>query len=335
VKVGLLIQDEDPRTALAVAKAADAAGVHSIWSIDYYNQSSLTRAAAFAAATESVRVGTSVTPLFARAPLALASAALDIQMVSGGRFVLGVGTSTRRMNQDWYGVDLDHPAPRLQERIRLIRELMSHTHGPFEFSGRFDTVRMAHLERKASPARPVPIFGAGVGDMMVKAVGRVADGFFGHTVASVENLETIARPLIVSSVAASKRALDDFTFASQVIASADRDPEAARDRAALQVGFYSTPKGYDTLFPDEPDQQARLRAREAFVAGDIDGVRRAGHDLVERRAVFGTPEQVDEQLQRYAGVLDLALLYPPSFNVDPAAITRNEYALIDIAARWA
>jgi alkanesulfonate monooxygenase SsuD/methylene tetrahydromethanopterin reductase-like flavin-dependent oxidoreductase (luciferase family) len=334
VKVGLLIMDEHPGVALRVAKAADVAGVHSIWSIDYYNQSSLARAAAFAAATNSVLIGTSVTPLFARSPLALAAAAIDIQLMSAGRFVLGVGSSTRRMNRDWYGFDLDHPAPRVEERIRLVRKLMMHDHGRFDFHGRFDAVTMAHYERKAACARPVPIMAAGVGSWMVTAAGRAADGFFGHTVASAENLAEAAKPLIDSALRDAGRAGDSFTFASQVIASVDADTATARDRAALQVGFYSTPKGYDVLFPDEEDQANRARAREAFQGGDIVGVGRAGNELVSKRAVFGTAGEVSEQLKRYSGVLDLALLYPPSFGVDPSDITKNEYALIEIAAHW-
>jgi alkanesulfonate monooxygenase SsuD/methylene tetrahydromethanopterin reductase-like flavin-dependent oxidoreductase (luciferase family) len=326
--------DEDPGVALDVAKAADAAGVHSVWSIDYYNQSSLVRASAFAAGTRSVLVGTSVTPLFARSPLALAAAALDIQQISRGRFILGVGSSTRRMNKDWYGVELDHPAPRVEERIRLVRELMTHVSGRFDFHGRFDTVQMAHYERGATCPEQVPILAAGVGSWMVKAVGKVADGFFGHTVASVEDLSGTAKPLIEQALDDAGRPQDSFTFASQIIASADDDAPSARDRAALQVGFYSTPKGYDALFPGEEDQASRVRAREAFHAGDLAGLKRAGQDLVSRRAVFGTPDEVNSQLKRYSEVLDLALLYPPSFGVDPADVARNEHALIEIAAQW-
>ena len=75
MQVGLVVMDEDPADALTIVRAADRAGIHSLWSIDYYNRSSLTRAAAFAAVSETAIVGTSVTPLFARAPLALAAAA--------------------------------------------------------------------------------------------------------------------------------------------------------------------------------------------------------------------------------------------------------------------
>ena len=144
MKVGLVVMDEDPADALRIVRAADRAGVHSLWSIDYYNRSSLVRAAAFAAVAETSIVGTSVTPLFARSPLALASAAADVQAIAGGRFVLGVGSSTRRMNQDWYGTALQHPAPQVRERIELIRRLIAHRSGPFAYEGRFDRVSMAH-----------------------------------------------------------------------------------------------------------------------------------------------------------------------------------------------
>ena len=89
MQVGLVVMDENPADALKIVRAAERAGIHSLWTIDYYNRSSLTRAAAFAAVSETAIVGTSVTPLFARAPLALAAAAADVQGIAGGRFVLG------------------------------------------------------------------------------------------------------------------------------------------------------------------------------------------------------------------------------------------------------
>ena len=200
MKVGLVVMDEDPAQALKIVRAADRAGVHSLWSIDYYNRSSLTRAAAFAAVTDTAIVGTSVTPLFARSPLALAAAAADIQAIAGGRFVLGVGSSTRRMNQDWYGTALEHPAPQVRERIGLIRRLIAHRTGPFSHDGAFDRVSMAHYDRTALPDS-MTILAAGVGEHMVAAVGESADGFVGHTIASAGDLRDIAPPLLARGAA--------------------------------------------------------------------------------------------------------------------------------------
>ena len=204
MQVGLVVMDEDPADALTIVRAADRAGIHSLWSIDYYNRSSLTRAAAFAAVSETAIVGTSVTPLFARAPLALAAAAADVQGIAGGRFVLGVGSSTRRMNQDWYGTALQHPAPQVRERIELIRRLIAHRSGPFRYEGRFDRVSMAHYDRTALPDS-LTILAAGVGEHMVRVAGECADGFVGHTIASAGYLRDTARPLLAEGAARAGR----------------------------------------------------------------------------------------------------------------------------------
>jgi alkanesulfonate monooxygenase SsuD/methylene tetrahydromethanopterin reductase-like flavin-dependent oxidoreductase (luciferase family) len=333
MKIGLVVMDENPADALRIVRAADRAGVHSLWSIDYYNRGSLTRAAAFAAVSDSSIVGTSVTPLFARSPLALAASAADVQAIAGGRFVLGVGSSTRRMNQDWYGTALQHPAPQVRERIELIRRLIAHRGGPFRFEGRFDRVSMAHYDRAALPDS-LTILAAGVGEHMVSAVGECADGFVGHTIASADYLRDIARPLLAKGAARAKRDVARLRITTQIVASVNTDTRAARRDAAAQVGFYATPKGYDALFPNGQFRKERAEARDALTRGDLSGVIAAGEPMTEERAVFGTPEQVAEQLRRYADVVDWALLYPPHFGVDQERIHANELSLIDVAASW-
>jgi len=333
MEVGLVIMDENPADALRVARAADQAGVHSLWSIDYYNRSSLTRAAAYAAVTERAIVGTSVTPLFARAPLALAAAASDVQGIAAGRFVLGVGSSTRRMNQDWYGVPLQHPAPQVRERIELIRRLIAHRSGPFRHEGRFDRVAMAHYDRAELPDA-MPILAAGVGEHMVGVAGECADGFVGHTIASAGYLRDIAAPLLARGAARGQRDAGALRITTQIVAAASGDPAAARRDAAAQVGFYATPKGYDLLFPDGQFGAERAAARDALARGDVPGVAAAGEPMVSERAVFGTPDDVASQLRRYEDVVDWAILYPPHFGVDPERIHANELSLIEVAAAW-
>jgi alkanesulfonate monooxygenase SsuD/methylene tetrahydromethanopterin reductase-like flavin-dependent oxidoreductase (luciferase family) len=333
MEIGLVVMDEDPADALRVVRAADRAGVHSLWTIDYYNRSSLTRAAAFAAVSQAAIVGTSVTPLFARSPLALACAAADVQAIAGGRFVLGVGSSTRRMNQDWHGTALAHPAPQVRERIELIRRLIAHRSGPFRYEGRFDRVEMAHYERAALPGS-VTILAAGVGEHMVGVAGQCADGFVGHTIASAGYLRDVARPALAKGAARANRDAAQLRVTTQIVASAGPDPRAARRDAAAQVGFYSTPKGYDALFPDGQFAAERAAARAALARGDVPGVITAGEAMADERAVFGPPEDVAGQLRRYAGLVDWALLYPPHFGVDPERVHANELALIEVASGW-
>jgi hypothetical protein len=121
---------------------------------------------------------------------------------------------------------------------------------------------------------------------------------------------------------------------TQIVASAGPDPRAARRDAAAQVGFYSTPKGYDALFPDGQFAAERAAARAALARGDVPGVITAGEAMADERAVFGPPEDVAGQLRRYAGLVDWALLYPPHFGVDPERVHANELALIEVASGW-
>ncbi|MGH3756998.1 LLM class flavin-dependent oxidoreductase [Actinophytocola sp.] len=332
MKVGVLVMDEDLTAGCHVARAADAAGVHSLWTIDYYNRNSLVRAATFAAVTESAVVGTSVTPLFARSALATATAAADVQAVAGGRFALGVGSSTRRMNSDWYGFDLAHPAPRMSERIGLVRALLEHGGGPFSFEGRWESVSFAHLDH-AVKTLPVPIYAAGVGEGMLDVAGRTADGFVGHPIASAAYLKTVARPRVIEAARRAARA-EPPRFLTQVIASVDEDRAVARRRAAAQVGFYATVKGYDPLFPGDPRHAERDEIRRAFRAGDARAVAAAADGLVDERAVFGTVTEVAEQLRRYEPVADVVQLYSPHFGVSPDEIAANERSLIEVAACW-
>lgn len=332
MQLGLLVMDENPATAVAVAQRAEAAGFDSVWSIDYYNRHSLTRAAMFAASTDALRVGTSITPAFSASALAVAAAAADIQRFAGGRFTLGLGTSTRRMNEDWYGSALEHPAPRFAERIELIRRLLAHPGGPFAFEGRFDRVKLAHFDREVA-VPPVRIFGAAVSPIMTKYVGGIADGFVGHPIASAGYLTSCVKPRLEVGAASAGRSGDDITIVSQIIVAIDDDRAAARRRAALQVGFYSTVKGYDALFADLPEQPDRSAIRDAFRARDLDGLVRATEALVDDRAVFGPLDDVEAQLKRYEDVVDLALFYSPHYGLSDEEVHDNETAILRLTGR--
>ena len=274
------------------------------------------------------------TPSTKRPPaIAWTSAAADVQAIAGGRFVLGVGSSTRRMNQDWYGTALEHPAPQVRERIELIRRLIAHRSGPFRYDGRFDRISMAHYDRTALPDR-VTILAAGVGEHMVGVAGECADGFVGHTIASAGYLRDVARPALAKGAARVNRDVAQLRMTTQIVASAGTDPRAARRDAAAQVGFYSTPKGYDALFADGQFTAERAAARDALARGDVAGVIAAGEEMAGERAVFGTPQDVADQLRRYEGVVDWALLYPPNFGVDAERVHANELSLIDVASGW-
>jgi alkanesulfonate monooxygenase SsuD/methylene tetrahydromethanopterin reductase-like flavin-dependent oxidoreductase (luciferase family) len=328
MKLGILLLEEDLASVCSLAEQAEAAAVDSIWTIEYYNRNSIVRAAAMAARTRRLRVGTAITAAFARAPLMLATAAADLSTLAPGRVVLGLGTSTARMNSDWYGTPSDHPASRLEELISLQRRFNDHHGGPFTHEGRFIEVRFAHLDRQ--PAAQLPIYTAGVNPRMVEVAGRAADGFIGHPVATVEYLEQIAEPAIAKGLAHSERSTTSVQRVTQVITAIDHDRAMARRRAALQIAFYATVKSYEVIFKLHGFDAERAQIRTAFLTGDSDAMADAvSDDMLTCMAAYGTPEQVGEQLARYSGWADELILYPPHFGVTRQQLHNEQLGLIE------
>src|SRR5881409_4425912 len=119
------------------ARLAEAAGFESVWATEFYDRSATVALAAMAQATNTIELGSAIAYGFGRTPLVLAAEARDLDELSGGRLTLGLGTGTRRMQQDWHGLDGEHPAPRMEELVPLVRRLLRLHEGPIEHDGRF------------------------------------------------------------------------------------------------------------------------------------------------------------------------------------------------------
>jgi alkanesulfonate monooxygenase SsuD/methylene tetrahydromethanopterin reductase-like flavin-dependent oxidoreductase (luciferase family) len=331
MKVGVLLLEENMSTFRELARYADTTGVDSAWTIEYYNRNSLVRLAVLAASTQRMTVGSAVTAAFARAPLMLATAAADLATLAPGRVVLGLGSSTPRMNADWYGTVADHPAPRLEELVGLLHELAIHGSGEFHYDGKFYQLKFAHLD-KLLAAEPLPIYTAGVNARMVEVAGRCADGFVGHPLATSEYFGAVASPALEKGLSLRGRDKSSVRRVTQVITAVDDDVAAARHRAALQVAFYSTVRTYEVIFQVHGFEQERAAIREAFLRHDIDGMVASTTDaMLEKMSIYGTQNSVIDQLQRYAEWADEVILYPPHFGIDEADLRGEQTRLIETA----
>src|SRR5213079_2254059 len=123
------------------AQLAEEAGFESVWSTEFYDRSATIGAAAMAQATRDIDLGTAIAYAFGRTPLVLAAEARDLDELSGGRFTLGLGTGTRRMQQEWHGLDGEHPAARMEELVPLVRSVLRLHRGPIDHEGRFYRLR--------------------------------------------------------------------------------------------------------------------------------------------------------------------------------------------------
>jgi len=332
--IGIETQGTSVRSMSDVAVAADIAGLDSAWAPELYSRSATITIAEFAARTERCRVGTAIAYGVGRTPLTLAAEARDLDEISDGRFVLGLGNGTRRMISDWHGQNPDAPAVRMEELVVLVRQLWRLHEGPIDHDGRFYKLHIAPTGDLLPPLRErIPIYTAGVNPRMIEVAGRVADGLLGHTLFTTGYLEDVVLPAIERGAAHAGRDASEVAVASLVFAAVHEDAEQARREVAAQIGFYASAKTYAPILEKTGFAAAGEAIREAFGRGDLDAMVAAVPDaMIDQLAVVGTPADVRSALRRYEGLLDHVILYTPSFRLDPERVRENALGLIEACA---
>jgi probable F420-dependent oxidoreductase len=315
-------------------RRADRAGVDALWTSELYNRSATFTLAALAGATERCAIGSGILYGVGRSPLMLAAEARDLDELSGGRFVLGLGNGTRKMIADWHGLDGAAPAARMEELVPLVRRIWRLHEGPIEHEGRFYRLRIAALDDLAgTPPRTIPIFTAGVNARMIECAGRVADGLLGHTLFSPRYVADVVRPAVARGAAHSERDPATVAIATYTLASAHDDEEVARGHAAAMIAFYGSVRTYAGLFEHCGFGREAETIREAFRRRDAEAMVAAVTDaMVDEFAVAGTPAQVADGLRRWDGVVDEVVLSPPTFRVTETEVRDNLEALIGCCA---
>jgi probable F420-dependent oxidoreductase len=313
-----------------VARLAEAAGFELVWSWEFFNKNAFVRLAAMAAATGHIGLGTGIAFAFGRAPLLTASAAADLDELSGGRLVLGLGTGTKRMNEDWYGLSFEHPAPRVAELCRLLRHIWAGADRSMRFAGRFYSLNVPQYTRPGQVRDSIPIYLAGVNPIMIRTAAEVADGLVGHPIYPRSYIRDHVRPAVDEGLRRAGRPREAFTLASCVIISVSRDREQARREARQQVAFYSTVRTYDLLLDSAGFSREKEAIRAAFRTVDVPAMADAVSDeMLAATAVAGTPDECREQLAAYDDLIDLPMFYSPSFGVDPERVVENHRLIVE------
>src|SRR3954451_15669109 len=159
----LVTSSGGPEDLAEAARLAEEAGFESVWATEFYDRSATIALVAMAQATSEIALGSAIAYAFGRTPVVLAAEARDLDELSGGRLILGLGTGTRRMQQDWHGLDGEHPASRMEELVPLLRRLWRLHEGPIDHDGRFYGLRIELTTPPREPFRlDTPIYMAGV-----------------------------------------------------------------------------------------------------------------------------------------------------------------------------
>lgn len=208
-------------------------------------------AALAAVATERIQVGTSIAVAFARTPMELAYSAYDLQRLSGGRFVLGLGSQIKAHVTRRYAMPWSDPAARMAEYVAALRAIWHswQTGEPLAFEGEY--YRHTLMPPLFSPGPlPVPsprIWVAAVGPRMVATAAGAADGIITHPLLSRSYLAEVLAPQVEAGQAAAGRSGSVFEFSSLVMVATGRTEEALAAAVAgvrKQIGFYASTPAY-------------------------------------------------------------------------------------------
>ena len=287
--------------------------------------------AAAAAATERVLLGCSVAIAGARSPAETAFAALDLDRVSGGRFVLGLGSSTRWMLRANFGVELARPLAHLRDVVALVRHVARGAGegriGPFE--GATFRLELGGLAAEPPPARAeLPIWLGALRSPMTRLAGEVADGVIGHPLWNAAWWRARVLPDLRAGARVAGRDADGIHRCVYVAAAPDEDEGAAFADARRFTAAYAAIAEYAGFFEERGFGAAAAAARKRFESGDPEGAAaQIGEEMARAFVAFGHPDRVRAELEDAWELADSMLVSPPFWGLAPRRIAHWAQAI--------
>jgi probable F420-dependent oxidoreductase len=320
---------------------AEEAGFDSLWTPDYYWRDATVALALMATSTRRIRIGSDILHAFLRTPVLTANMAFDIDELSNGRLILGLGVGTRRMNTDWYNVPFDPPVRRLRESVQLLRTVWaSHKGGkPLEFKGEFHGISHPLYHRPGPPLRErIPIYFAAVGPHMIRATAEMADGLLG-TFGSRWYVENVVCPHLMQGLRSVGRERKDVEVAQFVITSISRDGQEARREVKQTLAYYLLGRPHSYILDAHGWEKEKVAIQEAARTMDRDKMIAAVSDeMLDALAIAGTPDEARSRWKQYfegwlgEGIVDLLIFYLPWYRVHPDRGVENARAILETFA---
>jgi probable F420-dependent oxidoreductase len=316
----------------ALARRAEDAGFESVWCAET-SRTAFVQAAVLAAATSRVAIGTGIALAFPRSPAVTAMSARDLAELSGGRFILGLGSQVKRVNEQRFSVPFEHPAPKMEEYVRAVRAVLDgFATGAVDHRGRFYSLTMAPFPGAGPAPGPVPIHVAAVNERMVESAGRAADGVIGHPMTSPGWVRDVLRPAAERGARDAGRDPADIVVTTSPIVQLSPDRDEALREAAAQVAFYATTRTYLPVLEAHGFADLQEPIRRAFVQNDHVEMIRLALPMAEVLAVAGTPEECREKLAAYDTVADRVVLGGAWIGPPPGRIEANQRSIIESLA---
>lgn len=303
--------------AASVAREAESGGFAGAFTGEVSADPFLPLVAA-ASETERLELGTAIAVAFARSPMAVAYTANDLQRASRGRFILGLGSQVRAHIERRFAMPWGRPADQMRDFVLALRAIWQSwsRREPLAFESEHyrHTLMTPMFVPPPHEFGPPPVWVAGVGDVMTRVAGEVADGFVCHAFSTPRWIRERTLPALTAGRERAGKSLEDFTVKATVFLAtgSDQEIEAAVAKIRSQVAFYASTSTYRPLlelhgWADLGPELSRLAK-----AGDWSAMAALiDHDVLDSCAVIAPPDKVDATVKdRYGGMVDRISFWP-------------------------
>jgi F420-dependent oxidoreductase-like protein len=310
VKLGMILPYEGGLTfpdALELTERAEALGFDSVWVPEAWGTDAISILGALAARTDRIRLGTGIVNVFSRTPALLAQTAATLDLISNGRFILGLGTSGHQVVAGWHGVPFDRPLARMRETVAIVRQVLRRD--PLRYSGEVFALDQG-LKLLVRPVRAaIPIFLATLTPAGMRLTGEVADGWI-PTLFMPEHGE-LFRPYLEEGARLTGRSLDSLEIAPYVQVMVDEDRARARDAMRPWVALYVGGMGsraknyYNEVVSRYGFGKEARNIQELYLTGKkLEAIRQVPDALVDGITIAGPPGYVRDRMKAWgaAGV---------------------------------
>jgi alkanesulfonate monooxygenase SsuD/methylene tetrahydromethanopterin reductase-like flavin-dependent oxidoreductase (luciferase family) len=274
---------------------ADRLGLDSVYTTHIAGRDSLTLLMAYAAASERIRLGTGVVPIFSRTPATMAQTAATIDEYSDGRMVLGLGVSHKVTVENWHGARIDKPVTQMREYLGGVRAILQGTEPPD--SQRFPT-KFSFMGYAARA--DLPIYVAALSPNMIRLAAELADGVM-LWLCSPAYIRDTVMPAVHEGLEAAGRSGEQFDVVAAVPIGLGEDAEATRATFRQDLVPYASLPFYRAML-ESSGFDGEIAAFDAgMAAGDVERAKAGLSDeMLDQLAGIGDREAVRAAIRRYA-----------------------------------
>ena len=315
----------EPVKVGAMATQLEEAGYDGAYTFEGQSDPFISVAAA-AMNTRRMDLMTSIAVAFARNPMNLAYLGNDLQNLSGGRFVLGLGAQVKAHIERRFSMPWSKPASRMREMVLAIKTIWDcwQTGDKLRFEGEFyHHTLMSPIFSPPPNEHGLPkIFVAGVGPVMTEVAAEVGDGYFLHPFNTGESMDKLSMAAIDRGLAKAGKSRADYSVSAQVITATGLDEEsmqAAVLSARNQIAFYASTPAYLPVLACHGWEALQGEANKLTREGNwAELTRLVDDDILNTFAVVGTPAEVAAQIAtRFKGRVDRIspVVYQPDLDL--------------------